>query len=225
MEHGSREFQKAIDYLCREIQKGSVKAGGRLPAERVIAEELQISRNSTREALRSLEHMGIIESVQGSGNYFTGNISKSFSEMIRLLILVKLVTEAEICDFRRTMDQSVCLSIIRRGDFDLSEVERVLSEKTETVEEEIEKDHRFHDLLTQVSDNRFWIELMNAVCDVYREWIDIILRRAERETKEKFHAAHGKILAALKDKDFPRCAKAIDEHYDIIDQAFKQAEV
>ena len=54
--------------------------------------------------------------------------SKSFSEMIRLLILVKLVTEAEICDFRRTMDQSVCLSIIRRGDFDLSEVERVLSE-------------------------------------------------------------------------------------------------
>ena len=201
MEHGSREFQKAIDYLCREIQNDSIQAGGRLPAERVIAEELQISRNSTREALRSLEHMGIIESVQGSGNYFTGNISKSFSEMIRLLILVKLVTQEEICDFRRTMDQSVCLSIIRRGDFDLSEVERVLSE------------------------NRFWIELMNAVCDVYREWIDIILRRAERETKEKLHAAHGKILAALKDKDFPRCAEAIDEHYDIIDQAFKQAEV
>ena len=73
---GNREYQKVIDYLCDEIREGRIRQGDRLPTERVLSEQLQISRNSTREALRSMDYMGIIESVQGSGNYYTGNVSK-----------------------------------------------------------------------------------------------------------------------------------------------------
>ena len=49
-----KEYQKAINYLTNLINTRQISEGDKLPAERTIASQLGISRNSTREALRSL---------------------------------------------------------------------------------------------------------------------------------------------------------------------------
>lgn len=219
METNSREYQKAVRYLCDEIKDGRIKIGDRLPTERALAQELSISRNSTREALRSLENMGLIESKQGSGSYFTGNVSKKFSEMIRLLILTKLISKKDICDFRRTMEKSVCLIIIKKDSFDFSILDEVLSKTPCSIEGEAENDREFHRTLVKASDNRFWIEMMDAVCDVYHDWFNNVLQNADLDTKVKLHKAHETILSSIKLKDRDACEHAIDEHYDIIDSA------
>ena len=54
MSENRREYQKAIDYLSDQIRAGMLTVGSRLPTERAIAEDLGISRNSTREALRTM---------------------------------------------------------------------------------------------------------------------------------------------------------------------------
>ena len=59
-----REYQKVIDYLYKLIESGQLTVGERLPTERTLAETLSISRNSIREAIRSLENMGIIENIR-----------------------------------------------------------------------------------------------------------------------------------------------------------------
>ena len=219
METGSREYQKAVQYLCSEIRNGSIDIGDRLPTERALAEQLCISRNSTREALRTLENMGLIESRRGSGNYFTGNISKKFSEMIRLLVQIRMVSRKDVCDFRRTMEKSVCASIIQHGDTDLSAPKQLLEAMPEDTGELAAKDRQFHYLLVQTSDNRFWIELMDAVSDVYLEWVRAVLESSESSIRDRTHNAHRKILAALEAKDRSACEAAIDEHYDIIEDA------
>ena len=56
MKENSREYQKAVDYICSEIANGNISIGDRLPTERTLSGQLGISRNSTREALRSLEY-------------------------------------------------------------------------------------------------------------------------------------------------------------------------
>ena len=219
METGSREYQKAVQYLSSEIRNGNINIGDRLPTERALAEQLCISRNSTREALRTLENMGLIESRRGSGNYFTGNISKKFSEMIRLLVQIRLVSQKDICDFRRTMEKSVCASIMQRSDTDLSEMQRLLEATPEDTDELPAKDRQFHYLLVQTSDNRFWIEMMDAVSDVYLEWVRGVLKSSGGVLRSRTHNAHQKILAALEAKDRDACEAAIDEHYDIIEDA------
>lgn len=219
METGSREYQKAVQYLSSEIRNGNINIGDRLPTERALAEQLCISRNSTREALRTLENMGLIESRRGSGNYFTGNISKKFSEMIRMLVQIRLVSQKDICDFRRTMEKSVCASIIQRSDTDLSELQRLLEATPENTDELAENDRQFHYLLVQTSDNRFWIEMMEAVSDVYLEWVREVLQNSEDDVRNRTHNAHQKILVALRAKDRDACEAAIDEHYDIIEAA------
>ena len=44
------EYEKAIDYIFGMIQNGDLTVGSKLPTERAIAQELNIGRNSTREA-------------------------------------------------------------------------------------------------------------------------------------------------------------------------------
>lgn len=80
-----REYEKAVDYVRRMISSGSLNVGDRLPTERELSLELDISRNSTREAMRMLENMGIIVSRHGSGNYISGNMERTISDMIHMI--------------------------------------------------------------------------------------------------------------------------------------------
>ena len=75
-EQTTSEYEKAIQYIDQLIQQGDLQIGSKLPTERAIAEELGIGRNSTREALSILHGMGMIERVQGSGNYITCDFQK-----------------------------------------------------------------------------------------------------------------------------------------------------
>lgn len=217
MKENSREYQKAVDYICSEIANGNISIGDRLPTERTLSGQLGISRNSTREALRSLENMGITESVRGSGNYYTGNVSKKFSEMIRTLLMIKVVSKKDICDFRRTMELSVCMTIMNKSDFDFTEIESVLNKETTSTDDEVDKDKMFHYLLAMSSGNVFWMAIMDAVIDVYRGWIDEVIKIIGIDTKEKLDTAHKSILSSLISKDKEKCENAINLHYDIID--------
>lgn len=112
MQSETREYQKVIDYVSQMIADGQLKIGDRLPTERQIAETLSIGRNSTREALRMLEHIGMISCKRGSGNYLTDNVSRSVSEMVHMMLLLGQTDQAEICSFRRNMEKAVCRAIL-----------------------------------------------------------------------------------------------------------------
>lgn len=58
-----------IDYIKQEIRVGNLRIGSRLPSERALAEQLNVGRNSVREALRILEIMGTTVSTQGAGHF------------------------------------------------------------------------------------------------------------------------------------------------------------
>ena len=65
MEENKKEYEKAIAYIRSLILKKEITIGSRIPSERKLAETLSISRNSTREALKQLENMGLIQTQQG----------------------------------------------------------------------------------------------------------------------------------------------------------------
>jgi GntR family transcriptional repressor for pyruvate dehydrogenase complex len=65
----SRAFEQVIAQVRAAMQAGRLKPGDQLPAERELCELLKVSRTSVREAMRSLEALGIIESRPGQGTY------------------------------------------------------------------------------------------------------------------------------------------------------------
>ena len=123
-----REYEKVFNLMSTLVEKGELTVGSRLPAERTIAQELSISRNSTREAIRMLENMGAVESRQGSGNYISGNMQHGISQMIRMMLLLNCVSREDICAFRRSMEKAVCNAAMGNPDgvAFLEEAERIL---------------------------------------------------------------------------------------------------
>jgi len=61
---------RAVDEISAQVRAmiadGKLKPGDRLPAERDLSARLHVSRNTLREALRALEHAGIIEMRKGA---------------------------------------------------------------------------------------------------------------------------------------------------------------
>lgn len=217
----NKEYKKAINYICGLVESRQLNIGDKIPTERAIAQTLGISRNSTREALRTLENMGAVESRHGSGNYLSGNISKALSDMINMLMFLSRISPEEICDFRRSMDKAVCQMIIDSGD----EIPDIFTEAFENSDEkdEADADRAFHYMLIHATGNRFWIELMDAISDVYRGWIDDVLRSADEKTKAELRQSHRDICEAVVHRKSEDCRRAIDRHYDMIDRERKRA--
>lgn len=66
-----RLYRLIAEKIAQKIRSGEFPVGGRLPAERDLAEILQVSRSSVREALIALELSGYVEVRVGSGVYVT----------------------------------------------------------------------------------------------------------------------------------------------------------
>lgn len=179
----NHEYEKVIDYIRNQIEAENLTINSKLPTERAIAEELSISRNSTREALRILEHMGILKSIHGSGNYLTDNISMQMSEMLRYMILLKSISKLDICHFRRDMEKTVCRVVIKSeiSEDELDKISDILNSESDEYDE-VERDRLFHYSLIYATNNKLWICFMEAIMDIYREWIDEVLFEQEEKT-------------------------------------------
>ena len=103
----TRLYEEIIKQLTDLINNGSLKPGDKLPTERDLAVQLNVSRTAIREALRSLEMMGFIESKVGEGTFVKeitlNNVIDPFSsilskdkKLVAELIEVRILLESEI---------------------------------------------------------------------------------------------------------------------------------
>ena len=66
---GNRLYERVARELAKEIAGGGYVLGDRMPSERLLAEQYQVSRPTIREAMIALEVDGMVEVVTGSGVY------------------------------------------------------------------------------------------------------------------------------------------------------------
>lgn len=214
-------YQMIMDYIFELIEGGMISTGDKLPTERALSEKLGISRNSVREALRTMEDLGLVECRQGSGTYLTDRVSETFTKIINIMLMMKHTTKDEIFSFRRYMEKAVCSYIILNGCSEESRrdikdaVKRLLDAADSR--ELTEADTQFHYTLINATANSFMITLLDAVTGVHKKWIDDMVTIASDEIRAKLQITHQHITDALLDGDLKRCEAAIDEHYDLVD--------
>lgn len=215
-EQTTSEYEKAIQYIDQLIQQGDLQIGSKLPTERAIAEELGIGRNSTREALSILHGMGMIERVQGSGNYISKDAGGSIHRILRMMLALGTITGKEIADFRCMMEKAVCLDLLERG---LSEEQQTYFEKllqgmeAASTEEFLELDKKFHEQLIRATGNPLFILLLESVSKLYQEQIACVLQQADENGRGELLTQHRVIYNHLMQKDKEAMLEAIDRHY------------
>ncbi|MCE4956324.1 FadR family transcriptional regulator [Macrococcus caseolyticus] len=95
----NKGFNAVITAINEIIKSEALRAGDKLPSERYLSEQLNISRSSVREALRALEMLGVIETRRGEGTYITEMDNNQFIEMIAGYVITTETQQAEITDF------------------------------------------------------------------------------------------------------------------------------
>ena len=111
MEKQEKAYKGVIEYFKNRIMAGELRPGEKLPPEREIAQMLEVSRNSVREALRIMDMTGVISSQQGSGNYITCEFQKSIAETMGMMFAMSQINYQQISQIRYALEQQarICL--------------------------------------------------------------------------------------------------------------------
>lgn len=113
MEHKPEKkmFLQIVKQLRELIASQNIQAGQKLPSERVLTEQLQVGRSSVREALRSLELLGLIETKHGGGTYLASMKHHQFVEVLSSFILQDEKSAADVFATRQ-MHEKEAIQII-----------------------------------------------------------------------------------------------------------------
>lgn len=86
-QENKKVFLKIVKDLRELIKSEGIQPGDKLPSERVLSERLNVGRSSVREALRSLELLGLIETRHGGGTFLATVQSNQLVEILASFIL------------------------------------------------------------------------------------------------------------------------------------------
>ena len=77
-------------------------------------------------------------------------------------------------------------------------------------------------MLILATENQVWISISKAIITIYQNWIGTVLKYAEPDIKQKLQESHIAILSALWEGSRDAVEKAIDLHYDLVDNELKK---
>lgn len=194
------------------VNTGQVKPGDRLPSERDLAEMLNVSRPSVREAMIALEVSGLIEVRMGNGIFVTNRKASLSRELVD-----GGVGPFEILEMRLLLEPEVCALAAERID------DETLAQLAETYDEmercngtpEMEQaDEKFHNLIAGAAENTAmqktveWLWRLRAQSVLSRGYHRMIVEEGVFPTLDE----HKAILEALKSRDPVAARQAMKNH-------------
>lgn len=111
----SKMYLDIVRELRDIIKNENIKTGGKIPSERVLAERLQVGRSTVREAFRSLELLGIIETKRGEGTFLADFQKHQFVEVLADFIMQQPDSVIDAHETRRIHEISAIKTISRNS--------------------------------------------------------------------------------------------------------------
>jgi GntR family transcriptional repressor for pyruvate dehydrogenase complex len=198
-----------VEQLERMILEGTLKAGGRLPAERTLAEQFGVSRPSLREAIQKLTAKGLLVSRQGGGNYVVENLGSTFSDPLLHLLESSKEAQRDLLEFRHTLEASCAYyAAIRATDVDrirLREAFDALQDCYSRVDEvsraeEGAADANFHLAIAEASHNAVLLHTIRGLFELLtRSVVTNIggMYKQRTETRDMLIGQHRELYLAI----------------------------
>ena len=210
------EVAKQIERLI--LQK--LQPGDKLPSERELAEMLQVSRSSIRDAIRSLELMGLVEPRQGAGTIVRELSAESLVNPFANALKRRQELVSELLDFRKMLEPPLAERAATHASPDeISEMEEILQRqegKLSHGEVAIAEDAEFHYSIALASGNSIVLKVLDILMDLLRDTRKRSLQLKGRP--ERSLAGHRRILAAIKRHDAGAAKDAMRRHIEDVEE-------
>ncbi|WP_165435354.1 FadR/GntR family transcriptional regulator [Bradyrhizobium sp. Leo121] len=196
----------------RTMLSESWTVGSKLPSEQELSRQLGVGRSTVREALRVLEHLGLVESRSGLGTF----VVEQRMPPPRIQYPQSPEALVQLYEFRRAIEiPSARLAAERRTAEQLANIKSAWQEcelavKRGSADEFARLDFLFHAAIVKAAQNSFFIETYLGLQDTFANNVTLILGQGQLKGMLHFH---DKLIEAIERRDAKAAARAAEDNF------------
>ncbi len=216
---GPALYTAVCEYIKNYILENNLKPGDPLPPEGQLADDLEVGRSSVREAVKSLQSLGIIEVRRGNGLFVRELNFDPILETFLFGLQFNPHTLAELLQVRIWLEVAVIGDAVEHIHADeLEKLEIVLKtweQRVQAGEEYSDLDETFHQIIYGVINNQTLMKLFAVFWIVF---VGLENEVTHDPDPQEVLDSHNSILEAIKAHDPALTRRRLTQHFDSIKQ-------
>ncbi|MEO1092679.1 MAG: FadR/GntR family transcriptional regulator [Pseudomonadota bacterium] len=211
------------------IISGVLKSGQKLPAERELAELMDVSRPKVRDAIQVLEARGLLKVRHGDGTFVNGLTGMALAPAMVDLFARHPRAFGDYLEFRREVEGfAAFLAAQRATASDRQIIEQTLTDMQiahadPDPKRESDLDVRLHTAIVDAAHNAMLGQMMASIYDLMTRGVfynrDFLYGRGD--ARERLLEQHLAIASGVLDGDPERAAAAAEAHMDFVSTSFR----
>lgn len=214
-----RLYEDIVEQIKQFITGGELKPGDKLLAERDLAERLQVSRVSVREAIKTLEMLGFVDIRPGDGTFVRDTNTDDIIRPLAMFLAMERNSLLDMFEVRRIFETATAGLAAERAEAEEIEEIRILVEKMQQginlqdSEKGEEFDAAFHYAVAEATHNSLLTKLFRTVSEEFAKAISIARRQLyQADNAQVIVEQHRRVYEALRNRDAKGAADAMLEH-------------
>ena len=203
--------QQIIDTFTEQLIQGKLRPGEQIPTEVELSEKFGVARNTTREAIKILVAMGVLEIRRPVGTYVCqGFTSPMISPILYGISLGRGDGYGDLMDLREIMETGTMLTVIRNASDEeiaslsepLEALRNACSKKRPMIREVFDADNQFHEAIMALSHNTVVEQISRTVRTMtYDMRLESVKLMLAADRAEELYLAHEKLFRILRERD------------------------
>ena len=207
---------RVYERVLSMIMEGEISVGSKLPTEKALSDQFNVSRPVLRQALKQLREDDVIVSRQGSGSFVKRRPDSA---------VLDFAPVGSIADIQRTFEfraaiegEAAYLAAERRTDADLRLLTSLLTELDQCIEAGelgVDTDEKFHVAICQAADNHYFLTARNSMKENILTGLNLTRNLSLTHPQERLilvQAEHYAILRAIEERDSEAARLAMRAH-------------
>lgn len=188
----------------------------RLPTERQLSIEYELSRSAVRRVLARMKEQGLIRQTVGSGTYVTDDVEGALQRLV-VPGSAPSVSPADLMGARLVLEPAIVELVIGSAtadDFMQMDECCARGEAAGTLEEFEHWDAKLHEAIAAAAHNVFVLNVLRLMNEVRMqgEWGLLKRRSATPQRRVEYQREHRELVAALKHRDAERASQLCLAH-------------
>lgn len=221
-----RLSEKIASQIKLLIIEGKIRPGERLPPERKLMEQLEVSRPSLREAIKTLTGMGLLEVDSGNRLKIRHLASKHVVDPFTHLLSDDIHTLYDLIEVRKGIETWNAYYAAQRAtvDTDIPQLDKSISIMESLVNNDTsslsDEDANFHMAIATATHNKIQMHMMFSMYDLLRKHI---CTHFEKISYQAIYEQHAKIVEEIKNERPEGAQQAMLTHLNYVEEKVREA--
>src|SRR5688500_1916689 len=208
--------EQVVSYVRNLIERGELRPGDRLPAERDLATQIGVSRPTVRAGLRALSAIGVVQSRHGSGTFIPDGPPSLGTDALSFLAALHGFTREEMYEARRILEVGAAALAAERATPDqIATLAEEVAGMFATMQDPqlfLVHDINFHRSVAAASGNPIVASLVEMVSALYYEQRrETAVRASDRDLRDAAEM-HRRIYQAIRAHEAGAAREAMQTH-------------